>query len=396
MFNTAKTASIFLILSLSIVSGVMSLMVVKCLLRKLGASDKFKKLISVLNCFSGGVFLATSILDLLPEAREGMEKAKEHYDLTTEYPLTELLLGVGFLLILTMEHVAYYCCSGKKYHIEFSKPRLPKENMVDSMGRSGITDVSIKSGSLIPKENAILVRQDFEDTSYVDDITYQNYGTVDASLDTTAIKPYGGILSREGSPYDAVLFGDSDNVVIRTPIGNNIATLKPNLCQAFDEPEEVTSLSKLRGITLMIALSLHMIFDGLALGLLQGESKIWQLLAALALHKALVFMTIGLQALEILKCTKKAIFVIVILAFVSPCGIVLGESINSTGDEISRDTASAILQGIATGTFLFVTFFEILLKELGREHHNIVKVIVTIVGFALVACIRVLENGEDD
>lgn len=394
MFGTAKLVSLFIIFTLSLISGVLSLVAVRCLLSRLGSSDRFKKVISVLNCFSGGVFLATSILHLLPEARESMEHAKEHFNLKTEYPLTELLLGVGFLLVLTIEHAAHFCCHVKTdtTKIQNASPAVPKQA---SKPCSLADDSLLKSDSVKPNEQAILIRNDFEDSSYVDDITYQNYGTVDASLDKTSIRPYGGVLSRDGTPCDTVLFGNSDKVVIRTTPGKTNLGIKPSLSKVFQEPEEDQPFSRLRGLTLMIALSLHMVFDGLALGLLQEENQIWQLLAALSLHKVLVFMTIGLQALEILKSIKKAILVLVIFALVSPCGIVIGESINSTGDEISRDTASAILQGLATGTFLFVTFFEILLKELGNDHHNILKVIVTTIGFVLVAVFRVLDQEGD-
>jgi zinc transporter 1/2/3 len=78
----------------------------------------------------------------------------------------------------------------------------------------------------------------------------------------------------------------------------------------------------------------------------------------------------------------------------SPCGVIIGESINLSGESEAKDLSSAILQGIATGTFLFVTFFEILQRELGSDDHDIFKVITTIFGFALIACTRLLEHEE--
>lgn len=398
MLNAAKTSSIFIIFGLSVTSGTLSLVTVKCLLNKFGVSDRFKRVISVLNCFSGGVFFATSVIDLLPEARESMEQAKTHYGYEIDYPFTEVLACTGFFFILTMEHLAHYCCSPSSTGAVSSLVTTsPANHSSPDQSASSAPEDSNKFDSTRAIEHPILMRHDFEDSSYADDLTYQTYGAVDASFDKTSIKPYAGILSREGTPRDTtVLFGNSDKIVIRNNPSKIGQEPKLSLADAFDEPVEEMAISKLRGIILLIALSLHMVFDGLALGLMEKESKTWQLLAALSLHKVLVFMTIGLQALEILRSVKKAILVLIVLALVSPCGILIGDSIISSGDEMSRDTVSAILQGLATGTFLFVTFFEILQRELGHEHHDILKVIVTVLGFVLVALVRVLDGDDGE
>ena len=76
------------------------------------------------------------------------------------------------------------------------------------------------------------------------------------------------------------------------------------------------------------------------------------------------------------------------------CFICLGEFINSAGEEVSRDTASAILQGIATGTFIYVTFFEILQRELGTREPELLKIVMTVLGFVLIALVRMLAHDD--
>ncbi len=44
------------------------------------------------------------------------------------------------------------------------------------------------------------------------------------------------------------------------------------------------------------------------------------------------------------------------------------------------------------GTFLYVTFFEILIHERDNEHPNMLKLLATLVGFGLIGGLRLLEH----
>ncbi|ETE55792.1 hypothetical protein L345_18499, partial [Ophiophagus hannah] len=47
----------------------------------------------------------------------------------------------------------------------------------------------------------------------------------------------------------------------------------------------------------------------------------------------------------------------------------------------------SVLEGLATGTFIYITFLEILPHELGSSEQRILKVIVLLLGFALVTSV---------
>ena len=338
--EVSKISSLFILLGLSFLSGTLSILTLKCLIDKLGTTNKLKKAISMMNCFSGGVFFATSILDLLPEAREAMDEALAHYDSDIHYPLTELLFCIGFFLILTLEHFAHFCFAptgkghGHDLHSNIHPGLDPRSNTNGGFVEGSVTSSNGKrtKGFNTPGESEILVRSEFEDSSYIDDVTYKTFGTVDGSLDKSMSNalPYHNIgLSRPSTPGETqIVFDNSDRILIRTPPTHqeteHTPSTKEALSNAIDHEVQDQTISKLRGVVLLVALSLHMVFDGLALGLLDKDSKVWQLLAALSLHKILVFFTIGLQSLEILASAKKAIVVVGVLALVSPCGILLG------------------------------------------------------------------------
>jgi zinc transporter 1/2/3 len=60
---------------------------------------------SLVSCFGAGVFLATCLLHLLPEATESIEKAKDALKLDIDFPISELCFSFGFLLVLLIEQV---------------------------------------------------------------------------------------------------------------------------------------------------------------------------------------------------------------------------------------------------------------------------------------------------
>ena len=64
---------------------------------------------------------------------------------------------------------------------------------------------------------------------------------------------------------------------------------------------------------------------------------------------------------------------------------------NST--EQSSSLASGILQGIANGTFLSVTFFEIFQQELAERGSRLLKVLSMIVGYSVVTGLVYYSSG---
>ena len=383
MWSTAKVVSIFVIFGLAFLSGISACLAVICLIRKYGVSGRFSRAISLLNCFSGGVFFATAILNLLPEAREKMESAMELWDMETDYPLTECLTGVGFLVILVFENLSHFCCDGhlgehvlkKDSHHKYRDGNKHNSRVLDSK-IPGIVDNNSKTDEVHvseSKDEAATGNQRHVNRNKRNHYAYQN--------ENLACK------------QDKMSFASNHN-------GDNLGEKHPVSFKETDEclaeglPEDSTK-SRIRGIVLLVALSFHMIFDGLALGLLDKDDAVWELLLALSVHKMLIFISIGLEVFELLKSVCKSVIVILFLASVSPAGIILGIVLTSSGDKLTQDAAAGILQGIATGTFFYVTFFEILFRELNEDSHDLLKVLGTVMGFALVGAVKLLESGHD-
>lgn len=66
------------------------------------------KVFSLLSVFGGGVFLSTCLLDLLPDAMEGIRNAERIAKYEIGFPVTELLVATGFLFVLIVEQVSVF------------------------------------------------------------------------------------------------------------------------------------------------------------------------------------------------------------------------------------------------------------------------------------------------
>ncbi|KAH3734900.1 zinc transporter ZIP3-like [Dreissena polymorpha] len=346
MVSTGKLLSAGILFVIGIISGlVIPFLTVKCLLKsyKTAATGSvFRHILAILNCFSGGVFLATSLLALLPNAQKQMNLAlnspKESMDTmsmpgmenmkrmsTMSYPMSELLIGFGFLLILFIESIAVMCHQHRhrRQHTESleKKPIMTTEDGCHKFALYQATQA---------------------------DKTQNKEAMSDASTEQIS---------------DAHMIDEASNV----------------------SSEGITNL---HSIVLLVALSIHMVFDGLELGLLQRDEDVWSVLSALSLHKILIYFSMGITLCESTS-TFKFIAAMIYMSLVSPIGVGLGIIVTSNGETVIMATVSAVLQSIAVGTFLYVAIFEILMKEFQPDSfgNRVVKAEAVIIGYALLCAV---------
>ena len=147
--------------------------------------------------------------------------------------------------------------------------------------------------------------------------------------------------------------------------------------------------STLRAVILVLALSLHMIFEALAIGIQETEGQVWTLMLAVSLHKCIVAFGVGQETKQVIKSARKFIAFIVMFAIVASFGIPIGLVLTNSYDDDSL--VVGILQSLATGTFFYVTFFEILQREFSHCA-NILKLFLCIIGYAAVALLKILDK----
>ncbi|CAM9996971.1 unnamed protein product, partial [Bubo scandiacus] len=99
----AKLGSLVLLLLLPLGCGLAPLC---CFRQPPSAADARSPVLSLVSCFAGGVFLATCLLDLLPDYLASISAALEGLRITLQFPLPEFILAMGFFLVLVLEQVA--------------------------------------------------------------------------------------------------------------------------------------------------------------------------------------------------------------------------------------------------------------------------------------------------
>ncbi|KAK3591026.1 hypothetical protein CHS0354_013089, partial [Potamilus streckersoni] len=390
----------FILFAISFLFGLLPYFIFKYAGKRFKNFENYKTFLNILNCFSGGVFFATTIMNLLPEALEIMEEVLHEVEkrgINTqfkEYPITEALLGVGFFLILLIENIGAACCSQtnrrdraketpcqkesnrEQLTIEIDKERQTSNGEIYKESGKESSKCEIKAVSKNEKETEFTKAQEIQKEPYQpDDFSDESFACISlqeaAATSASQICDHGNHVK----DYGTITKDSNDD---KKDFSNNEETL------AIED--SVTPFTKLRTLILLMALSLHMVFDGLALGLQNEDSKVWQFLGALAIHKSIVSFSVGLKLSETSPSIIIMIGLLIPFSVVSPLGMIVGIVITSSDgiDNLSRDLASAILQGIATGTFMYVTFFEILFREV-HEYRDLRKTVAIVVGFVIIA-----------
>ncbi|XP_018425909.1 PREDICTED: zinc transporter ZIP3 [Nanorana parkeri] len=147
---------------------------------------------------------------------------------------------------------------------------------------------------------------------------------------------------------------------------------------------ELSKSGPLRLFSLVFALSAHSVFEGLALGLQEQGDKVLNLFIGVIIHETLIAVAMGVNMAKAKTPMRDAVKMAVLVSIMIPIGISIGMAIESAQNMASSIT-SALLQGIAGGTFLFVTFFEILVKELEDKYDRLLKVLFLVLGYAVLA-----------
>jgi len=101
----------------------------------------------------------------------------------------------------------------------------------------------------------------------------------------------------------------------------------------------------------------------MAIGLESSASSVWFMFGAVSAHKLVLAFCVGVELIVARTRMTLAVLYVLTFAVVSPLGIGIGILINHGQETTGPSLVSAILQGFACGTLIYVVFFEILSKN---------------------------------
>lgn len=153
--------------------------------------------------------------------------------------------------------------------------------------------------------------------------------------------------------------------------------------------ETEANLSVFRCIMIVFALSFHSIFDGLAIGLQNSTSAVIQLMIAISMHKLLIALVVGLEIFSATKSVSRVFLYMLPFSLMSPLGLIVAAV---TKVNLS-DTVTGILSGLSTGSLLYITFFEILLREKTKSKlSGLIQFLAVLLGFILMSVLQTLTE----
>ncbi|XP_031704612.1 zinc transporter ZIP1 [Anarrhichthys ocellatus] len=147
--------------------------------------------------------------------------------------------------------------------------------------------------------------------------------------------------------------------------------------------------SPFRSFMLFLTLSLHSVFEGLAIGLQSTDSKVLEICIAILVHKSIIVFSLSVKLVQSAVRPLWVAAYIGVFAMMSPIGIAVGISVMEA--RLAAGTLiQAVLEGLAAGTFIYITFLEILPHELNSPGKQLLKVLFILLGFSIMAALTFL------
>ena len=137
---------------------------------------------------------------------------------------------------------------------------------------------------------------------------------------------------------------------------------------------------------LLIALSVHGIFEGIALGVMNTIRECSILFSAIILHKWAASFALGISFYK--SGTEKELFIKMILLFTSfgPIGIIIGMIFSDAGNLIK-----GIMLSISGGTFIYVAASEVIVEEFSLSKKTNIKFLWFLIGGLLTFILTFIE-----
>ncbi|XP_070183429.1 uncharacterized protein [Littorina saxatilis] len=510
--NIAKGECLVIFFLVSIICGTVPLYLVKKCNLKLHDSKRGKTILCYLNCFAGGVFLGTCLLNLLVKGKQEFAEYREAVDFHYPFPFFEVGIGVGFFLVAMIEKLAYRLhggeggeggggrggetvfevevkfpgsgpcrqdskdvgsreaafCSldaekvegreiilgasigdgdgdgvrssnklekspGKCTHVEKDHDRSEMKVEIHSTEEPGQrAAATVKSDSSVSKlitqpsgngngiDSHVNVLEDEEHPQPADE--RKNKENKDRQCSTTEPLRPNEILNDMNKPKET----EADNgdtlrsSTIKQPANNMICSEStqsvngksptsdhglsgPNpdsdatMHVHHDGEEEhgtLPNMSTVRVTLLLLAMSFHTIFDGLAVGLQKHTHALWSVLTAIVIHKAIVSTCLGIELASVMQHRPlRAVVSMLLFAIMAPIGVGIGMGVTSGGVDVRAQLlAGSVLQAIATGAFLYVTNMEILGQSMASHDGSVLKVLTAVAGFCAMSGLKVWED----
>ncbi|XP_059477988.1 zinc transporter ZIP1-like [Neocloeon triangulifer] len=335
-------------------------------------SPRSQLVLSAMLCFGAGVLLATALTHMLPEVRVNVEAAMAAPDVPPwlkRLPLTEVLLAAGFFLVYGLDELVHSSLY-RSQHSHFEHPPEPKTP--SSHSHSHCPPAGVASQEPRPTAANSLIRN----TSGL-----HHYGATECHSKHDVEPEHGRV-------YKSLEEEEDEEHSQSHPHQPELQTKEPKM----------TATS---GFLALVALSIHAVTEGLAIGLQTSTPNVFFLLLAVSTHKFVIAFCLGMEMSSGWGAAKTTlrfhVVFMTVFSGMSALGILIGLTLMGTGQPDEGLLVQA-LQALAAGTLMYVTFFEVLPRERAKCHAGIVQYLSVLAGFVILLTLDSLvpHGGDKD
>ena len=123
-----------------------------------------------------------------------------------------------------------------------------------------------------------------------------------------------------------------------------------------------------------------------------------QVFFAIIIHKSVLAFSLGISFVTTKVQWKTTSLLTLTFCVASPLGAVVGTILSSSdGESVTITLLNAILSGIATGTFFYVAFVEVISYEMSYiepqyKAHRLLLVLAIVIGFTIFAALSFIQD----
>lgn len=137
---------------------------------------------------------------------------------------------------------------------------------------------------------------------------------------------------------------------------------------------------------LMLALGVHSMFEGIALGLMTQSRQAINLIISIIIHKVAETISISIALNKSFKDFKTVLKFIILYAFITPIGTTIGILLGA-------DTSPMIymvFMSLACGTFIYVSCSELIVEEFSMPGNRWLKLLSFIIAAVIMGLLLLL------
>ncbi|MEM7435892.1 MAG: ZIP family metal transporter [Myxococcota bacterium] len=142
-------------------------------------------------------------------------------------------------------------------------------------------------------------------------------------------------------------------------------------------------VSRLYPYALVVALSIHSLIAGIAMGAQRTIANVVLLFVAIVAHKATAGFALGVSLARNAVPRRRALGLIGLFAGVTPIGIIVGLLVTNALDDRSQSIFDAVFLGLAAGSFIYIASFDIIRDEFLQPGPRAAKWLLAATGYGL-------------